>query len=520
MKKLILLLAITISLFASIESEVDNQRFILKNNILIDNFSDLKWQDSKSVKIYMNWYKAKKLCKDLNLNGIHNWRVPTLSELYYMNKIHRKFKNKESYNYWSSQTVSKNTSMAWKVYNSTRKVEHNKSDASLVRCISGKKYTDLNEISTTINNKRSDILNTKYTKILYKLKQKDSIIEYDKFIKNNKKAPIIKSIQKLKLKKYERIFDSLQHNIEAYKEFIQNYPKAPQVKEVQNNMYNIAYQQAKDKHTIQAYQGFIKAYPKAPQAKEAQSNIYNIAYRQAKEKNSIKAFVDFTNDYKKAPQKKQAIESIYKLTKQQNNISGYEWFTSKYSKAPQVKDAIKHIHKLAYNKAKSINTISAYNTFIISYPYASQVRDANDRAYKLESLKYKRMNKDDEKKARLLAVRIKKLTITMKRKSNKDGYIIVKDRMIKLLTEQYEETDASLRYYESKEFTDFTNTFENVMSNISRKLGNIERYSSEILSTSKQGFEDAKADREMSRYKSEQQHQWEKRMHLRDKGYN
>jgi len=100
-------------------------------------------------------------------------------------------------------------------------------------------------------------------------------------------------------------------------------------------------------------------------------------------------------------------------------------------------------------------------------------------------------------------------------------YFLVQNFRVRLtVTEQYEETDASLRYYESKEFTDFTNTFENIMSSINRKLSNIERYSSEILSTSKQGFEDAKADRQMSRYKSEQQHEWEKRMHLREKGYN
>ena len=253
-------------------------------------------------------------------------------------------------------------------------------------------------------------------------------------------------------------------------------------------------------------------------------------YKIVKQENTIKLYQDFINKYPNAPQKKQAIENIYKSTKQQNNISGYEWFVSKYPNALQIKDAIENIHKLAYDKAKEINTISAYNTFIISYPTALQVKEANDKTYKLEEKKYTDLGMMGffgkeaklEKKARKLLIKAKQIERKSKDYSGdaKAGYIIVANRMYQLLQDKFDESDATLRYLESQEFKDFVDTFKRVMNNISYKLSNIERYSSEILSTSKQGFEDAKADRQMSRYKSEQQHQWEKRMHLRDKGYN
>ena len=293
----------------------------------------------------------------------------------------------------------------------------------------------------------------------------------------------------------------------------------------------ILYKKVKQINTISGYQNFINKYPQTKQVKAAWENIYKLAYQKVIQSNTVKDYQNFIDKYPRAKQTKKAQQTIYKIAyndvKSQNNISGYEWFISKYPNAPQVKDAIKNIHKLAYNKAKEINTISAYNTFVYAYPYASQVQEANNKAYKLESSKYNNMKKDDERKARLLAVKIKKLTILMDDMSNKSGYTLVKNRMVQLLTEQYEETDASLRYYESKEFTDFTRVFKNTMNDIKNVLNkingntkNISKYAKKMIEVSQEGFSNAKADRAMSRYKNEEHTKWEKRMHLREKGYN
>ncbi|MBL0721129.1 MAG: hypothetical protein JJV88_00955, partial [Sulfurovum sp.] len=227
-------------------------------------------------------------------------------------------------------------------------------------------------------------------------------------------------------------------------------------------------------------------------------------------------------------------------------------FINKYPKGPQIKDAIKSIHKLAYKKAKQINTISAYNTFIIAYPFASQVKDANDKAYAIESKKYTdigmlggffQKEAKMEKKARKLLIKAKQIQRTSKDYNGnaKSGYILVTNRMYQLLEDKFDDSEATLRYLESQEFLDFTKLFKSTMNNIQNVLNiikentnsianntssiannsaDISKYARETVYISKQGFEDAKADREMTKYKNEEHHKWDKRMHLMEKGYN
>ncbi len=529
MKNILIVLILTLSLFASTKSKVEAERFSWKNGILTDSFSGLQWQDSKEnlnvEKPWVtlkNWRKnemfntngdtASTYCKKQSINGKHDWRLPTINELNTAYKIQNNFKYNHTYHYyWSSTHTPKydNDAYAWAIYfNSAKEDNLMKLKFHNVRCVRSKvKHNDL---------ALDDIILDKTYKFI---KHQNTINAYMWLLRYYKRSVFItKSVTEDIYKLATR-----SNTIQSYKDFINEYPIFPQTKKAQHEIYKIIYKEVMQKNSIESYESFIESYPNSFLIKEANKQLeilYTSIYLLIKTTNTLDAYSNFIKQYPKAPQVNEAIYKIYNITKKRNNISGYEWFISKYSKASQVKEAIQNIHKLAYNKAKQINTITAYNTFIIAYPYASQVKDANDKAYNLESLKYTKMKKDDEKKARLLAVKIKKLTLLMKRKSNKDGYIIVKDRMIKLLTEQYEETDASLRYYESKEFTDFTETFENVMSSISSKLSNIEKYSSEILNTSKQGFEDAKADREMIKYKNEEHHKWDKRMHLMEKGYN
>lgn len=422
MKKILIGLSLAVSLFASIESEVDAERFSWKDGVLTDSFAGMQWQDNKDAKtVERNWQGAKDYCANLNLNSQSDWRLPNIEELEYAYKINKKFYNSTDLFYWSSTTKSNNSSVAggysfycW----SSKRAYVGKTNPNYMRCIRGKQY--------------------------------DTLIILENKVQKNRKIVI-------------------------------------------KNIYKLAYKKAKAIHTTKSYMDFIKEYPNAPQVKEA-------------------------------------LQAIFNLTKKQNNISGYEWFIKIYPKASQVKEAIKNIHKLAYNEAKSINTVSAYNTFIISYPFASQVKEANDRAYKIEEKKYTDLgmlgfyDKDAkmDRKGRELLNRAKIIERKGIDKSDdaKAGYILVSNRMYTLLQDRFTSSDATTRYLESQEFKDFTRAFKTVMRNISYKLDNIADYSSQMLEVSQQGFEDAKADRQMSRYKNEEHVKWEKRMHLREKGYN
>jgi hypothetical protein len=235
----------------------------------------------------------------------------------------------------------------------------------------------------------------------------------------------------------------------------------------------------------------------------------------------------------------------YQKVEKENNIAGYEWFIKTYSKAPQVKEAISKIHELAFEEAEDIDTISSYNTFIIAYPTATHVKQANEEANDLEYYKYidtlpswlRAIMPDflasiftsvfgifssDEKKSRALLIKAKQVERAGNEYygSKRAGYVIITNRMYDLLQKEYDDTDATLRHLESQEFKDFVRTFKSVMRSISSQLDNISRYSSEILEVSKKGFSDANADRDMSEYYNEKHREWEKNMHLRDKGYN
>jgi len=267
---------------------------------------------------------------------------------------------------------------------------------------------------------------------------------------------------------------------------------------------------------------------KIPQSLWVNDSIISILELVNKE-NTIKKYQWFISQFSKSETlKKRAVKSIYLLVKKEDNIAGYQWFIKNYPASYSAKEAIKKMHKLAYEEASKINTISSINTFLIAFPYAKEVEKAVQLSYQLESDKYKQIKKDDERKARLLAVKIKKMVIAMKKQTGNSqvGYEVIIDRMSRLLTEQYEETDASLRYYESKEVTDFASNFEGTMRNIKSVLSQIEsntsnlgKYAQRIVEVTERGFANRKSDRAMSEFNSKQHRKWEKYMHFKDYGY-
>ena len=473
MKKIVLILSFISLLYA--------------DSTVIDKFLELEWEDTQySKKNKIHWNDAVQYCNDLTIDNKSDWRLPSKGELLSIYSIKSKFKNLNWRLHWSSTTLANDSNMAYTVFH--KKDKYNKNRFKVGKKDYAKLYVKCVRLGVSSSN-------LMYENALKKIKKED--------------------------------------NIEKYKWFIKSYPYIPQAKLAQEEIYKVAFRTAQKENTVEKYKQFIKSYPNTYQAIQAQEEIYKVAFEIVQKKNSIKEYENFIKIYPNAIQVKEAREKIYvlayKIIQYEENIAGYEWFIKKYPNAPQVKEAIAKIHELAYEKAEDIDTISAYNTFIIAYPTASQVVQANEEAYKLEKKKYTDVGmlgffgKEEklEKKARKLLIKAKQIERQGNSYSSntKAGYVIVTNRMYDLLQSEFDDSDATLRHLESQEFKDFVSTFKNVMSSISRKLGNIEKYSSEILETSKQGFSDAKADRKMAAYKQEQHTKWEKHMHFRDKGY-
>lgn len=461
----LLLLSLNLSVSASVESELKAERFQRTNSILIDNFSGLSWQDNKHARTNkLSYGRAKAYCSNLVLGNRKDWRLPTAAELLYAYKIKHRFNNLET----------RRTSWIYPGYRSSTK-ESKSSSHLIVAFYSGGGHIE---------------------------KDGDSFARY------------VRCVSGKKINNYS--------NFNA----VINTNKRQLKKQKSNKLIKVL----RDKNTIKDYENFVIKYPNVDnmdKIKNYLNNLYSDEFKLAIAEDTIKSYHQFTQAYGKSPQAKEAIGNIFNLIKEKNNISGYEWFVSNYPNAKQVRESIQIMHRLAYKKSKSINTISSYNTFIISYPYASQIKEAVEKSSALESKKYDAIKHDDERKARLLAVKIKKMAITSNKALDKSGYIIIIERMSQLLTSKYESTDASLRYYESKEFTDFTLKFENTMSDIEKILNKINnntidltRYASKMIEVVNDGFKSAKVDRDMATYKLEEHKKWEKFMHFRDSGYN
>jgi len=107
MNKLLILLLVTTSIYAS-------------DTVIVDN---LEWQDNTEAKTTTHtWSDAIAYCQALSLNGHSDWYLPSIKELQSIvdvsrNKpaIKKNFKNVASSNYWSSSQNVSAVKYAWYV---------------------------------------------------------------------------------------------------------------------------------------------------------------------------------------------------------------------------------------------------------------------------------------------------------------------------------------------------------------------------------------------------------------------
>jgi len=122
-------------------------------DIWTDKDTNLMWQVPIDKKEY-EWSEAKRYCRDLNLGGYNDWKLPSRNELKtILTKDY--FQNSKSYSkktyikkpllksmdmkyqfFWSATTNVDNTGYAWDVYFSNgNDGSNNKTDSDYVRCV-------------------------------------------------------------------------------------------------------------------------------------------------------------------------------------------------------------------------------------------------------------------------------------------------------------------------------------------------------------------------------------------------
>ena len=118
--------------------------FIKKDEVVRDTESALLWQDNSAVESTEVVYGgAKAYCKQLELAGHNDWRLPTVIELQsivdltrYDPAIKRGFHFTASESYWSSTLYADDADRAWDVNFKSGSTEHNRHSYDFyVRCV-------------------------------------------------------------------------------------------------------------------------------------------------------------------------------------------------------------------------------------------------------------------------------------------------------------------------------------------------------------------------------------------------
>jgi len=115
---------------------------IYARDIVKDNDTGLIWQDNSNI-VKLNWNDGKDYCKNLNLGGYTNWRLPNIDELMsisdktrYKPAIKKIFKNNRNDWYWTSTAFSGDLSSAWIVgFKNGYDASHDIMDKNFVRCV-------------------------------------------------------------------------------------------------------------------------------------------------------------------------------------------------------------------------------------------------------------------------------------------------------------------------------------------------------------------------------------------------
>lgn len=281
-----------------------------------------------------------------------------------------------------------------------------------------------------------------------------------------------------------------------------------------------------------------KLYKKYEKYEDVQELIAAAVLEKSKQTNSIVKLDEFNKKFAKHHSLvAQSIEKIFSLTGIKDSVAGYEWFAANYGESKLALKAVERIHEIMYANAEKRDSIAAYNTFIITYPSAKQVKAALEKSIELERAEYTEFGffsgskkENNEKSARKLLIKAKQLerypADNKLNSSEKVGYYIVVNRMYTLLQQEFDDTDATLRYLESQDFKDFTKELRSSLDHINATLLNIENntssiasYAKDTLAVARRGFEDASADRALSEYRTEKHRDWEQLMQYQNYGY-
>ncbi len=191
-------------------------------------------------------------------------------------------------------------------------------------------------------------------------------------------------------------------------------------------------------------------------------HLYTITKKQ-----TIDDYLFFVEKYPIYSAATMAAEDIFKIVKTQNTISQYEWFIHKFSNFKIANEASINLSNILFEKAINENTLDSYNKFITSQPHSLHLVKAMVKSYNIEKESYTGWLKNDDDSSRTLLMKIIKLRLKLKelKEKDKEGLMIVINRMANLLINEFSNEDATLEFLQSSDANVFYHEIEYLKNN-------------------------------------------------------
>ena len=224
--------------------------------------------------------------------------------------------------------------------------------------------------------------------------------------------------------------------------------------------------------------------------------------------------------------KQAVIEKIFSIVSDKNTISSYQWFLDQFPSTEKARTALSKMTSVAFSAAAELDTTDAYNDFIIAFPLAAEVKQAGERANTLDKKKFSGWFVSDEKNSRALLIQAKRIEQNMtslpKDSPDRRGYLLVINRMTKLLQSMYPAEEATLRYFESEEFksvnADLRQALQAVNDNVSRiadRSSDITRLLQDQSRMIDSHFRNAALSTDMAERHAQEHREWQRYMATR-----
>lgn len=178
------------------------------------------------------------------------------------------------------------------------------------------------------------------------------------------------------------------NSIVSYNHFIKNNSTALQLSQAIQNRNQLAYNQTLKVNTSYAYKNFIATYPNAKQVNDAKARYDKQLFKEYTIDNSLESNVKFLQEQPQSFYTKRAQENVYEIATKSKTVSAYYNFIKQFPNNPSVPKAWRNIYNLS-TQIRTPQNIKKFLKTYPDYPYKEELEQdyilANTQYFKIQT---------------------------------------------------------------------------------------------------------------------------------------